>query len=347
MRYRLFGKSGLRVSELCLGTMTFGEDWGWGANSEESKKIYELFRERGGNFIDTANMYTNGNSETILGGLLKEDRDQVVLATKYSLTMRPSDPNGGGNHRKSLRENINASLKRLNTDYIDILWVHAWDFCTPIEEVMRALDDLVRMGKVLYLGISDTPAWIISEANAYAKHKGLTPFSGIQVEYNLLERTAERDLLPMASHHEMAVTAWSPLAGGALTGKYLKGKEAAGNARLAEGPWGDPYMTERNLAITQAVSDLAQKKKISPAQLALSWIRSQDKNALMFPIVGARSLEHVKDNLDCLNIELDSEDLNHINEISKIELGFPHEFLSREGVRAVIYGETESQLEKR
>jgi aryl-alcohol dehydrogenase-like predicted oxidoreductase len=189
MRYKLLGNSGLRVSELCLGTMTFGEDWGWGSNKEECRAIFDAFAEAGGNFLDTANLYTNGTSETLVGEFVKGDREKWVIATKYSLNMRPGDVNASGNHRKNLIQAVEASLKRLDTDYIDLLWLHVWDSLTPIEEVMRAFDDLVRMGKVLYIGVSDTPAWIISQGNTLATLRGWTPFIGLQIEYSLKERT--------------------------------------------------------------------------------------------------------------------------------------------------------------
>src|SRR5580658_7574261 len=220
MRYRLLGNSGLRVSELCLGTMTFGDDWGWGAGTEAARTIYDTFREAGGNFIDTANLYTNGTSEKLLGEFLQGHRQSVVLATKYGNAVPGSDPNAAGNHRKNMVQAVEASLKRLQTDYIDLYWVHAWDQITPVEEVMRGLDDLIRQGKVLYVGISDAPAWWIAQANTLAHLRGWSPFAGLQIEYSLIERTVERELIPMAQALGLGVTAWSPLANGLLTGKY-------------------------------------------------------------------------------------------------------------------------------
>ncbi len=214
MRYKLLGKSGLRVSELCLGTMTFGEDWGWGSSKEESRKVYDAFLEAGGNFIDTANVYTNGTSEKLLGEFMTGHRDKIVLATKYTNAAPGNDPNAAGNHRKSMMQAVEASLKRLKTDYIDLYWLHIWDQITPIEEVMRAFDDLVRQGKILYAGVSDMPAWIVAKANTLAELRGWTSFVGLQIEYSLIERTPERDLLPMAADLGLGVTAWSPLAGG-------------------------------------------------------------------------------------------------------------------------------------
>jgi aryl-alcohol dehydrogenase-like predicted oxidoreductase len=198
MRYKLLGKSGLRVSELALGTMTFGEEWGWGASKEESRHIFEAYVAAGGNFIDTANRYTEGTSEKFVGEFVAPERDKFVVATKYTLFMRRNDPNAAGNQRKNMVQSLEASLKRLGTDYVDLYWVHAWDFMTPVEEVLRALDDMVRAGKILYVGISDTPAWVVSQANMLAELRGWTRFVGLQLPYSLIERTPERELLPMA-----------------------------------------------------------------------------------------------------------------------------------------------------
>ena len=231
MRYKLLGNSGLRVSELCLGTMTFGEDWGWGASKEDSRALFDAYREAGGNFIDTANFYTGGTSERFVGEFIASERDRFVVATKYTLTMRPGDPNASGNHRKNMIQSVEASLRRLGTDYIDLYWLHAWDYLTPVEEVMRGLDDLVRAGKVLYVGVSDTPAWIVSQANTLAALRGWTPFVGLQIEYSLIERTVERELLPMAEAFGLTILAWSPLGSGVLTGKYLH--PTPGETRLA------------------------------------------------------------------------------------------------------------------
>ncbi len=218
MKYRLFGNSGLRVSEVSLGTMTFGEDWGWGATKDESRKIYDAYRAAGGNFIDTANIYTNGSSENLLGEFIRDHRQSVVLATKYTNASAGSDPNAAGNHRKSMVQALEASLRRLKTDYIDLYWLHIWDQMTPVEEVMRAFDDLIRQGKVLYIGVSDAPAWWVAQANTLAELRGWTQFIGLQIEYSLIERTVERELIPMAKAFKLGLVAWSPLAGGLLTG---------------------------------------------------------------------------------------------------------------------------------
>jgi len=250
--------------------MTFGEDWGWGAAKEEAKKIYDAYREAGGNFIDTANVYTQGSSERILGELLEGHRDEVVLATKYTNTAPGNDPNAGGNHRKNMMQAIEASLQRLKTDYIDLYWLHIWDQITPVEEVMRAFDDLVRQGKVLYVGVSDAPAWWIAQANTLASLRGWSPFIALQIEYSLVERTVERELIPMAEALDIGLIAWSPLGGGVLTGKY-NGGQSAGDGRyqndMMRSFLPDPARQER---IVTALRNISQQTGRSPAQVALA-----------------------------------------------------------------------------
>ena len=338
MRYRLFGNSGLRVSELALGAMTFGEDWGWGADQSESKKIFDAYVAAGGNFLDTANVYTNGSSEKFLGELVGKDRERFVIATKYTSTMRPDDPNGGGNHRKSLVQSLEASLRRLGTDYIDLFWVHAWDGMTPTEEIVRALDDVVRAGKVLYVGISDAPAWVVTEANAIAALRGWSRFVGLQIPYSLVERTVERELLPMARAHGLAVTTWGGLGGGALTGKYEAGKPRPKGHRLSEGPWGDAALTDRALAIAGVVREVATELDRTPSQVALAWVLAQRSRAGIIPILGARKVSQLHDNLGALELQLPATALERLDAASAIELGFPHDFLAQ--VRPVIHGAT-------
>lgn len=347
MKYKLLGKSGLRVSELCLGAMTFGEDWAGmlpGASKEESKKIFDEFVDAGGNFIDTADVYQNGTSEKFVGEFIGPQREKFVLATKYTLSTNPDDPNASGSHRKNLIQSVESSLKRLNTNYIDLLWVHVWDYMTPIEEVMRALDDLVRSGKILYVGMSDAPAWLVSQANTMAQLRGWSPFIGLQIMYNLIERTPERELLPMAKALDIGVTAWSPLAGGVLSGKY--NKETSEPKRFdTNNPMNTAFVNERNLSIAKEVQTIAKEIDKTPSQVALNWIRQQKSKGVIIPIIGARKLDHIKDNLGCLDFELNSEQLKRLDEKSQVPLGFPHEFMSSEMVRNMAYGKTYSSLE--
>ena len=338
MRYKLLGKSGLKVSELCLGAMTFGDDWGWGSTKEESRKIYDAFVEAGGNFIDTADLYTNGTSEHFLGEFIASDRDRIVLATKYTNTAPGTDPNAAGNQRKNMMQSVEASLKRLNTDYIDLYWLHVWDFMTPVEEVMRAFDDLIRQGKVLYIGISDAPAWIVSRANTMAELRGWTQFVGLQVEYSLIERTCDRELLPMAREMDLAVTVWSPLAGGLLTGKYADGSNTVKEEKRLEHPMVAPLVdiTERKRTISAAVVKVAEAIGKTPAQVALAWLRRQP--GVMIPIIGARRLSQLKDNMACVEVTLAEAHLQQLNEVSRIELGFPHDFVANEMVKNFAYG---------
>src|SRR6202162_5594791 len=268
MKYRLLGKSGLRGSEAARRTMTFGDEWGWGSPKGEDQKVYESYREAGGNFIDTANFYTNGTSEKFMGEFLQGHRESVVLATKYSLAVPGKDPNAAGNHRKSMMQAVEASLKRLQTDYIDLYWVHVWDGITPVEEVMRGLDDLVRQGKVLHVGISDAPAWWIAQANTLAELRARTPFVGLQIEYNLIERTVERELIPMAKALNVGIVAWSPLAGGVLTGKY-HGEGKADGGRMANAGMKDflPEREQRAAAMISAVKSVSGQTGRSMAQV--------------------------------------------------------------------------------
>src|SRR5260221_85179 len=268
MRYKLLGHSGLRVSELCLGTMTFGEDLGWGAPKDESRRMYDAFREAGGNFIDTANIYTNGTSETFLGDFIGADRERVVLATKYGFATKPTntdqpvDVNNAGNQRKNMLQSVEASLKRLKTDYLDLYWMHGWDGLTPVEEVLRAFDDLVRQGKGLYIGISDTPAWIVSQANTLAKLSGGTPCIAMEIEYNLIERTPQRDMLPMARAFELGVTVWSPLGSGVLTGKYNQSGSTSSRAeRTRRDVTSFVSVNDQTLAIAEAVQQVVDEMR--------------------------------------------------------------------------------------
>lgn len=343
--YRLLGRSGLRVSPVCLGTMTFGTDWGWGADAEEARRIFDIYVDRGGNFIDTANEYTNGTSEQFIGEFARGQRERLVIATKYTAMTRPGDPNAGGNHRKSMVGSVEQSLTRLKTDYIDLLYLHAWDNTTPVEEILRAMDDLVRAGKVLYVGISDTPAWQVARMQAIADLRGWSPLIALQIEYNLIERTAERDLIPMASELGLGVIPWSPLASGVLTGKYSRSDLDGGNGSAS--PVGtrkdvaaaQGKLTERSLTIAGNVQDIARELEASPAQVAIAWTLAN--SAVTAPIIGARTTAQLDDNLKALNLRLGDDQLARLEAASAVELGFPHDFLRLPMVRTVMFGGVE------
>ncbi|MTD09640.1 aldo/keto reductase [Serratia sp. YC16] len=337
--YRLLGRSGLRVSPLALGTMTFGADWGWGAELAEARRLFDVYVERGGNFIDTANRYTEGSAERFVGEFAAGRRDRLVIATKYTLPMPPDDPNSGGNHRKSMLRSVEASLQRLNTDYIDLLYLHAWDFTTPVEEIMRAMDDLVRAGKVLYVAVSDLPAWQASRMQMLAELRGWSSLIALQIEYSLLERTVERELMPMAQELGLGVIPWSPLAGGVLSGKYRRqdlqpSPDEAGTRRETVRAKG--MLNARNLDIADAVNQIAHGTGYTPAQIALAWtLRHPTVTA---PIVGARTLAQLEDNLGALNVTLAQEHWRRLDDLSAIELGFPHDFLALPTTRSIMSG---------
>ncbi len=326
MQYRLLGHSGLKVSELALGAMTFGSETGFGVDKAESRRVYDRFRAEGGNFIDTANVYAAGTSEKFLGEFMASERERVVLATKYTGPMRSRDVNAAGNSRKNMMESVHASLKRLNTDYIDLYWVHARDYLTPIEEVMRGLDDLVRQGKVLYVGVSDTPAWVVSQANTIAEFRGWSRFVGLQIRYSLVDRTVERELLPMARALDLAVTPWGIVGSGVLTGKYNQNRDADGRARQRE------LLSDRSLEIAAEVVAVAEEVGATASQVAIAWVRRGEGNII--PLVGARTLEQLEDNLGCLTVTLSDEQLDRLDRVSAIAPGFPHDML-RPQARAV------------
>ncbi|MDJ0801853.1 MAG: aldo/keto reductase [Desulfobacterales bacterium] len=333
MRYRLLGHSGLRVSELCLGAMTFGDDRGWGASPAESRRIFDAFAEAGGNFIDTADIYTAGTSEKLVGEFVAGDRERFVLATKYSNSAPVGDPNAAGNHRKNMVQSLEASLKRMQLDYIDLYWLHAWDFMTPVEEVMRAFDDLVRAGKILYAGISDTPAWIVSRADALADFRGWSRFVAIQVEYSLVERTVERELLPMAKALDLGVTAWSPLGSGLLTGKYTRDADQKTQRRLDQEAFKE--IDDEVYSVAREVDRVAEELGKSSSQVALNWLRQRGG---VLPIIGARTLDQFRENCGCLDFSLEGDQIERLNKVSQIELGFPHDFLASEVPRNFLYG---------
>jgi len=323
MRYRLLGPTGLRVSELCLGTMTFGTDWGWGADVDACREILAAYRDAGGNFVDTSNNYTNGSSETIVGELLANDRDRWVIATKYTLTLDGADPNAGGSHRKSLVRSLEQSLRRLRTDYVDLLWVHMRDATTPIEEIVRALDDQVRLGKVLYVGISDSPAWVASRANAIAELRGWSPFIAVQLPYSAAARDPEREILPMAAELGLSIAAWGVLEHGLLSGRDPK------TLRWPATP------SERTRAVVSAVEETAAEIGATPSQVAIAWVLRR-----AIPIVGVRSAAQLVDNLGAVGVELGDEQAARIDAAGAPALGFPRSFLESENVRSLIYGDT-------
>jgi aryl-alcohol dehydrogenase-like predicted oxidoreductase len=304
--------------------MTFGEEWGWGASVEECRKLFNAYLDHGGNFIDTANYYTNGSSENIVGELSQGIRDQLVIATKYTLNLNPEkNANGGGNHRKNMMRSVEQSLRRLRTDYIDLYWIHIWDKVTPVEEIMRGLDDLVSSGKVLYTGFSDAPAWVVAKGNTLAENHGWNKFAALQLEYNLIERGIERELLPLARHDDLAVLAWSPLSMGLLSGKY---RSASDKGQSGRGEFIDHRLTERNIRIIDTLVAVAAEIGASPAAIALRWLQYQYHQVI--PILGARKLDQLLDNLTSVNYELTPEQLHRLNEASKMEMGFPYDFFS-------------------
>lgn len=339
MKYKLLGRSGLKVSELCLGTMGFGTEAGWGADKETSFGIMEAFGNAGGNFMDTANIYKLGTSERIIGDFITgRDRDYWVIATKYSLKDNETNPNASGNNRKNMMRSVEQSLKRLKTDFIDVLYLHIWDDLTPIDEILRGLDDLIKQGKVNYAAISDTPAWMVSKGNTMAELMGWSQFVALQVEYSLLQRTPERDLLPMAKHFGMTVTPWAPLAGGALTGKYLRGDKG----RIKEG---SNRLNENSQHITKEVVAIADKLGVQASHVALKWTMQQGVSAI--PIVGATKLGQLEENLKTIQVQLSEEDMQRLNEVSKIDLGFPGNFFREEGVKQNNFGGFFDRIEKR
>ena len=329
--YRLLGRSGLRVSPLALGAATFGTEWGWGAEQDEARKLFDLYVERGGNFIDTANTYTNGSSERLLGEFTRDNRESLVLATKYSTLRRPGDPNSGGPHRKSLFASVEASLRQLNTDYIDLLYLHVWDFTTPVEEILRGMDDLVRQGKVLYVAISNAPAWQVSRMQAIADLRGWSPLVALQIEYNLIERTGERDLIPMA--REMGLGVIAVLAAGRRGAhRQVQPRRPDRDERRADDSTRKSFnivnggVTERNLAIADVVKEVATELGHTPAQVGLAW--TLQNPGVTAPLIGARTPAQLEDNLGALEVDFTASQLARLDEASAIGLGFPHDMLA-------------------
>ncbi|MEO6524211.1 MAG: aldo/keto reductase [Mucilaginibacter sp.] len=338
MKYKTLGRSGLKVSELCLGTMGFGTENGWGADKETSKQVFDTYVNAGGNFLDTANFYTRGTSEVFLGDFIAAERDNYVVATKYSLYENTKQANASGNNRKNMMRGVEASLKRMNTEYIDLMYLHIWDNLTPVDEILRGLDDLVKQGKIMYIGISDTPAWVISKANTMAELMGWSQFIGLQVEYSLIQRTVERELIPMAQHYNMSVLPWAPLAGGALSGKYLRGEKG----RIKES---SNRLNERSTSIAREVVSIAGELGVAPSSIALKWLMQQPVSCI--PIVGATKSDQVAENLKCVDVILNDEQMQRLNKVSEYDLGFPAAFFEEDAVKKNLFGGFHNEIEHR
>jgi aryl-alcohol dehydrogenase-like predicted oxidoreductase len=329
--YVTLGLSGLAVSPFCLGAMTFGEDWGWGSSVKESEAIMDAFMSLGGNFIDTANAYTRGHSEKIIGdhiGRHPARRHRAVIATKFSSNLFPGDPNAGGSSRKGILGQCEESLRRLQTDYIDLYWIHVWDPLTPIEETLRALDDLVRSGKVRYIGVSDTPAWKVSQAQTIARFRGFAPLIALQIEYSLLERTVEGELVPMAAEMGLGITPWSPLRFGILSGKYTR--ETAMDRKPDRGAWVQNSLNEKAFSVLDVVRRIAGELGTTPARVALAWVQSRP--GVTSTIIGTRSAAQLEDNLGALDLKLPEEAVTALHEVSKPQLNFPADFVRGAGM---------------
>lgn len=335
--YRTLGRSGLRVSPFALGAMNFGIEGGWGCDAPEAEKILDAYRDRGGNFIDTANFYTNGHSEAILGDYFAARpgrRDRMVLATKFFGNLHPGDPNAGGAGRKAIVTQVEESLRRLKTDYLDLYWLHNWDAHTPVEETMRTLDGLVTAGKVRYLGFSNTPAWYTAQAQTVALLRSWAPVIALQVEYSLLARTVEGEIVPLALDSGMGLTPWSPLAGGFLSGKYRRdgGADDTYRGQVTGGP------SEAQFTVIDALTRLSEEIGASPAAVALAWLLARP--AVVAPILGPRRLEHLEANLGALDLSLDASQIAALDEASKPQLNYPHDLNAATGRMLQFAGTT-------
>jgi aryl-alcohol dehydrogenase-like predicted oxidoreductase len=339
--YRLLGRSGLRVSPLSLGTMTFGNDWGWGAEEAEAHRIFDLYVDRGGNFVDTSVNYTNGASERILGRFIAKKREQIVLATKFTMARDKGNPNSGGNHRLNMVRSLEQSLRQLETDNIDLFYLHGWDLTTQPDEVMRGLDDLVRAGKIQYVGICNTPAWRIAEMQTIADLRGWSPFVALQIEYSLVERTVELELIPMAAALGLGVLPWSPLGGGVLTGKYTRSdvtgsSESSVSSTRSGVIASSGHLTVRSIEIAEVVRAVAQEIGATPSQVAIAWTLAN--NAVTSPVIGARTLLQAEDNLGALDVVLSPEHLDRLDQASAPSPVFPDRFVASPMVQQLIFG---------
>jgi aryl-alcohol dehydrogenase-like predicted oxidoreductase len=340
MRYSILGRSGLRVAKMCLGTMTFGPGADWSRSEAEARSVFEAYAEAGGNFIDTANMYTGGESERIVGRLVAQDRERFVISTKYANALPgKQDPNAAGMHRKSLTQSLDASLKRLNVDYIDLYMVHWWDFTTPVEEVHRALDDAISAGKILHIGLSDVPAWVVSRAQTFHELRGLAPIACMQLEYSLVQRSIEREHLPLASIYGIGVTAWSPMAGGILSGKYTRPRTQSGPVRLESMQL--QSLNERNRGIALAVDAVADRLGVASSQVALAWVLSRG----VTPIVGATTPQQMRENLKATELVLDAQTLADLDQASAFDAGHPYNMLEWDMPMSLGYGGMFEQID--
>lgn len=328
------GRTNLDVFPICLG----GNVFGWTADEQQSRDVLDAYTEAGGNFVDTANRYTNGTSERLVGEFVAGERERFVVATKFTLNTREGDPNASGNHRKNMVQALERSLRTLGTGYVDVYWVHLWDPLTPIDEMMRALDDQVRLGKVLYLGISDAPAWVVARANTLAEERGWTPFSAVQMQYSLVERNVERELLPMSQNLDVAFTAWGALGAGVLSGKY-NDDPTGGGGRIYSAGWGG--LSATRVAVAREVAAVADEVGATPAQVALAWVRS--RGAMVIPIVGASKLTQLQDNLGCVDVTLSDDQCRRLEAANPFTRGFPYDFAS--GGRSNFMGRVTERID--
>jgi len=340
--YTTLGRSGLRVSPLCLGTMTFGTEWGWGAEEKVSRSLFERYLDAGGNFIDTADGYTEGKSEEMLGKFIAERnlRDRVVLATKFTFSADPTNPNAGGNGRKNIHRALEGSLRRLQTSYIDLYWLHAGDTITPVEEVISTLNDLVRQGKILHYGFSDTPAWYVARAQTLAEKEGKERLVALQLEYSLVQRNIEREHIPAAQELGLAVCPWSPLASGFLTGKYRReGSDGVGDGRLEKvKDSGNPTLkkfTDQNWRILDVLLEVGKQIGRPPAQVALNWVATQP--GITSTILGASKLSQFEDNLKAIEFTIPAELRSRLDEIGAPPSIHPYEFFEP-FIQTMIHG---------
>jgi aryl-alcohol dehydrogenase-like predicted oxidoreductase len=328
-QYVTLGRSGLRVSPLALGTMTFGTEWGWGSEPAVARQVFDGYTEQGGNFIDTADGYTNGKSEELLGHFIAERglRERLVLATKFTFNADPANPNAGGNGRKNIYRALEGSLRRLKTDYIDLYWMHVWDMVTPVEEVLSTMNDLVRAGKIRHFGFSDVPAWYVARAQTLAEKEGKERIIALQLEYSLIERNIEREHVPVAQELGIGICPWSPLAGGFLSGKYRReGNTGRGEGRLDAAKFSQltDRFTEHNWRVLDALLDAAKQLNKKPAQVALNWAATQP--GITSTIIGASNVAQLQDNLGAIEFTIPAELRKRLDDASALELFHPYTF---------------------